>query len=582
MNYHSEDLINEVLDELERISSPHNIEFKNDLLQYLPKLKINSLVIIKEALRKINKHKELEEQAQFLDDIIENIPNMIFIKEAENLTFVKFNKAGEDLIGHDRSSLIGRNDYDFFKKEEADFFTSIDRKVLSQKEALDIPQELIKTEHLGQRTLHTKKIPLLDEQGNAKFLLGISEDITDMLQIEEANKDLQKQLFQSQKLESLGKLVGGIAHEFNNLLGGILPYASMLAKQYQDEPETAKKLNSIVTTSLRAKKLTQDLLGFARQGNYKQENININESVEEALSLLDASLPKSISIQTQLEPDLKMIHADGTQILQCLLNLCLNSKDAIGNHEGSIIISTKNFLHQTQENSPPFKKRLPPGPYVLLSIEDNGHGIPESIQDKIFDPFFTNKELGQGTGLGLSMVYGIVENQKGSIDFESKENCGCRFDLYFPALKHGEKLTHHEKPSITDLASQKEKNQKLQNKEILIVDDEEFIRNVLFDILKETGAQITLANDGLHALDVLENKNYNFDLIILDTMMPKLDGIRMYQMIKERLKSSSVLFSSGYAESEMIAKLQQNHNVSFIMKPFTENQILKKIEELIA
>lgn len=256
-------------------------------------------------------------------------------------------------------------------------------------------------------------------------------------QVEETellNRELihtQQQLLQSQKLESIGKLAGGIAHDFNNLLGGIMGYAALLKEQFINHPDTVRQLDIIIKSAERGEALTQQLLGFARQGPHEKKKILLNDVILETVSILDRSLRKEISLITHLAPDLLTIEADSGQLLQALMNLVINAQDAIKGN-GAITLTTRN-LHITSTDLQ--HRFLSDGDYVELIVHDTGQGIPRDILDKIFDPFFTTKDVGKGSGLGLAMVYGIVENHGGSIRVESTLNQETAFYLYFPTVK---------------------------------------------------------------------------------------------------------------------------------------------------
>lgn len=457
------------------------------------KPELNQLFAVASDITELALNKEkLEETTHFLDSIFENIPNMVFVKEAKDLRFIRFNKAGEDIIGCPRGEFIGKNDYDFFPEDQAKFFTQKDREVLEKNQLLDIPEEPLQTVNQETRYLHTKKIPIQDSEGKPLYLLGISEDITERKRIEEENKKVQAQLQQAQKMESIGQLAGGIAHDFNNLLGGILGYSYLLKSKLKHDESLYKKLSIIESSAKRGAKLTQELLGFARKGNYEKKTFDIHDSIKEAVILLEKTLPKNISILTDFDDKLGLIEADSSQIVQIMINLGINARDAMP-HGGELKFKTNNTYLDSDFC---LKHNIEPGPYIKVIVSDTGQGIPQEIQSKIFEPFFTTKEVGKGTGLGLSMIYGIVQNAQGLILVESEINKGTNFILYLPRIDTSstKKETENSEDS-TSTSPQIDKG-------ILIVDDESIMRSLAQDILEEYGAQVFTANDGNQAVDI--------------------------------------------------------------------------------
>lgn len=518
---------------------------------------------------------ELARKAKFLDTIIENIPTMVFIKDAKDLRFVRLNKLAEKILGFKNEEMIGKNDYDFFPKDQADFFTQKDRDVLKSGKILDIPQEVIETGNNEKLYLHTIKVPILDENGDPQYLMGISENITQRVEAEQQKENLQKQLLQSQKLEAIGMLAGGIAHEFNNLLGGILGHASLLKKQFGDNEKIAKRLDIIMNCAERSAKLTSELLGFSRQGSYEIKNIDVNSLIEEAVAILGSSIHKNIKIYKMLDPNLRFIEADSTQLLQCFLNLGLNARDAMPDG-GKLFITTENITLDSDINLK--NKSLKEGKYVKISFEDTGVGIAKDIQDKIFNPFFTTKEIGQGTGLGLSMIYGVIEKLGGAVSVYSEEGSGAVFNLYLPAY-----LTTNEIKLNKEHANSNLSENSIKDLSILVVDDEAWIRELAKDSLESEGAHVICAEDGLEAIKFITNQNLNFDLIILDVMMPNLGGIETYKEIKNKLsEKTKIIFCSGYAENKAISDLKNSKNIKFLQKPYTVHNLLEVISNQIS
>jgi PAS domain S-box-containing protein len=360
--------------------------------------------------------RENKESQIFLSSVLENIPDMIFIKDAKDLRFVSFNKAGEELLGHPRSMLLGKNDYDFFPREQADFFVAKDREVLANGKLLIIPEEPIETPH-GQRILHTKKMPINDAEGKPAFLLGISEDIT-------SRKLVEEELFQGKKLQAVGLLAAGVAHQINNPITVILGFAQYLCTQVAKGDRLYNAVESIERETRRCRTLIQDLLAFSRKKGTRVAAVNPIVVLNSALSLIESQTGvKNIQLVRHIPNDLPKFEVDAQQIQEVIINLCLNAIDAMPTG-GTLTI-------QAERKADPHV-----GDTIELRLTDTGQGIPEDIRQRIFEPFFTTKPVGEGTGLGLSLCYGIVKSHRGQIEVQSEIGKGTTFIVRLPLHAH--------------------------------------------------------------------------------------------------------------------------------------------------
>ncbi|MFN7950907.1 MAG: PAS domain S-box protein [bacterium] len=380
--------------------------------------------IVKDITQRKRAEEEVWRDSAFLGSVVENIPNMIFVKDAAELRFVRFNRAGEELLGFRRDDLLGKNDYDFFPKAEADFFTAKDREVLAGRKVVDIPEEPIHTRTHGARTLHTKKIPIVDENGVVQYLLGISEDITERKRAEAA-------LMAASRMEATATLAGGIAHDFNNLMAVVLSTTDLLRDVVGDDSTGHELLDEIAALARKGGGLARQMLSFARGGTTHPEALDLNEVVREILSLQFRSPPAGVRIERDLAADLWSVEADPTQMGQVVMNLCTNGVEALDGG-GRLRVTTRNCVLDEERAR---GLALAAGSYVELTVADSGVGLDEQTRAHVFEPFFTTKF--QGRGLGLSVVYGIVRAHGGHIDIESVAGEGSRFRVWLPARREG-------------------------------------------------------------------------------------------------------------------------------------------------
>lgn len=405
-----------------------------------------------------------------------------------------------------------------------------------------------------------------DSEGKTIFYEGTVMDITEHKEAEIERKSLQTQLIQSQKMEAIGLLAGGIAHDFNNILTALIGYANLLQMKIEDKSPLRAYVDQILSSSLKASQLTKSLLAFSRKQPIVLNPLRLNDIIRETEKLLKRLVTEDIILKTDLTPDDPVVMADATQIDQILFNLASNARDAMP-HGGTLTIKTKKV-----ELSERVAKTygLPGGGiYALLSVSDTGIGIDNNIKEKIFEPFFTTKELGKGTGLGLSTVYGIVKQHNGYITVYSESGYGTTFHIYLPIVRV---KNDSEKPIVPIIRGGKET--------ILIAEDNEEARDLLRLSLVQYGYKVLEAEDGEDAIRVfMQNKNIN--LLIFDSIMPKKNGRETYNHIRSLDPKIKVLFISGYTHDVVLDKGIQEGDFDFLPKPFSPNEMLLKVREIL-
>ncbi len=384
---------------------------------------------------------------------------------------------------------------------------------------------------------------------------------------EQEYESLQEQLYQSQKMESIGRLAGGVAHDFNNILTGIMGYAEMLQLKFGHENSTEAEAASVILKSTeRAANLTRQLLGFARKGKYNPVPLNMNSAIRETIRVSEKIFDKNINLYYELDEKLYSIEADKAQIEQVLTNLIFNAKDAMP-RGGSLKITTENTIIDKA-----FASRYPeliPGDYILICITDTGVGISKNIIDSIFDPFFTTKSEGQGTGLGLATVYGIVKNHNGHITVYSEPEFGTTFKVYFPASK------------VAAIESNLEKELHAGAGKILLVDDEEFVRKMTSMMLQNLGYDVFVAENGKEALEIYNNHEKEIDVVLLDMVMPVMAGRETFFELKKINPSVNVVISSGYSQEGGATELMAKGAEKFLQKPYKMHELSQVFSEII-
>ncbi|MCK5738356.1 PAS domain S-box protein [bacterium] len=380
---------------------------------------------------------------------------------------------------------------------------------------------------------------------------------------------LQEQLLHAQKQESIGTLAGGMAHDFNNLLSGIMGYASLILKEIDSQTNPFYwDIKHILQISERGAELTKKLLALGRPHGYAPAPCQVNEIVDEVTSILTRTIDKAISVITQPAADLKMILADSGQIQQALLNICLNARDAIDG-VGEIEIKTSNTFFDEQFVTQHVGVKA--GPHVCISIADTGAGMDEFTKSKIFEPFFTTKAQTGGTGLGLAMVYGIVKTHEGLIEVDSQPGKGSAFLIYLPVTE-----------GVVPVAKEETTEQIFKGNElILVVDDEEIIRNIAKRILERAGYKVMTAGDGHDAAKLYQQYMDDIKLVILDLMMPHIDGVHTAALLKEVDTNVRILISSGYAKEEQLEKLRDMGISEIIQKPYQYNELLIQVRQTL-
>ncbi len=405
---------------------------------------------------------------------------------------------------------------------------------------------------------------------DAGYVNIYGRDITERKQAEEKNRQLEQQLIQAQKLESLGTLASGIAHDFNNILGIILAYSSLLGKIKMGSEKYSESLNAISNAVQRGAALVRQILTFARKTDIIFEPMDLLEFVNELISMLNQTFPKSVIFRENIEKDIPYISADRTQIYQALLNLYVNARDAMPNGGCITLTIEKRTGEQIREQFPTANQDL----YLCTSVTDTGEGMDETIRSRIFDPFFTTKAKGKGTGLGLSVVFGVVQAHHGFIDVDSEPGKGTTFRLYLPASQTVEPIgIEEEQTTIKEILGGTET--------VLVVEDEKALSELVRHLFEAEGYKVHIAQDGNEAIEVYKRYREEIDIVLTDMGLPGMVGAEVFKKLKEMNPNVSVIFCSGSNEPNIKSELYKAGAKGFIQKPYDPNELLRKLREVL-
>ena len=636
---------------------------------------------------------ELIESKKLIAEVVENVSLMIFLKEATDLRFVIFNRAGEELVGYDRGDLIGKNDLDLFPREQAAYFMAKDREVLDGEAGmLDIPEEPILTAGKGERFLHTRKVSIRGADGATKFLLGISEDITERKQAEEKlrqsrdllsnlaclvpgviyqyrlnpdgssafpwsspgmndiyevtpeevkedatpvfgrlhpedlemvsnaiqesartldtffceyrvilprqglrwrwsqaqpertedggtlwhgiisditeRKEMEGLLQKTQRMEAIGSFAGGIAHDFNNLLFPIVGMSEMLLEDlYPGSPEH-ESVQQIFKAGMRGSDLVKQILAFSRQTEHKMIPVRVQQTLKEVIKLTRSAIPSDIKVSQYIQSDCGLVIADPTQLHQIAMNLITNAFHAVEETGGKISVSLKETVLEREELP---DSSLEPGNYAMMTVADTGCGIDPGDMDKIFEPYFTTKEQGKGTGLGLAVVSGIIKEHGGDIRVYSEVGKGSTFDVYLPLAVQQVEQASGKPVDIHQTGTER----------ILLVDDEEPIVHLEKQLLERLGYKVTMRVNSLEALEAFKANPDAYDLILTDMTMPNMTGDQLARKLIAIRPDIPIIICTGFSERINKDMAKAMGIKGFLMKPVVKSEMARMVRKVL-
>ncbi|MBW1988003.1 MAG: PAS domain S-box protein [Deltaproteobacteria bacterium] len=512
--------------------------------------------------------KEAEVEAKganvFLRGILESSSSISIISTDRSGNILYWNKGAENIFGYKAWEMVGKKKIDVLYGDDEQT-----ARVIEETRALVLGQKRKLTCEVREIAKDGRKIWVRlnltsrrDESGKVVGILGIGEDITE-------RKRLEQKLLQAEKLKAIGTLAGGIAHDFNNILAGIVAYTEAARFELGNASKVRQCLDQVLKASHRAKDLVRQILDFSRQASRERKPIPLAPVIREAVKLLRGVLPAAIQIQESIDPDAGVVSADATQVHQVIMNLVTNASQAMWEHGGKLSVTLSNV--EFSENQPLPDPDLEPGPYVVLSVTDTGCGMEAQVMERIFEPYYTTKARGEGSGMGLSVVYGVVKSHGGGISVKSRPGEGTTFEIYWPRVY--EPAADQKGDVLSGLPGGKE--------HVLFVDDDESITGSVKLVLEFLGYKVTALSSSVDALDLFMSDPHGFDAVITDQTMPKLTGVELIKSMQGVRPELPVILCTGYSQSLDPAKARELGVSGFLMKPVQSRDLAELLRQVL-
>ncbi len=520
---------------------------------------ISSIRIAREELiKRKNTENALRESEARFKDISHSMADWIWEVD-KNGKYTYASKSVKQSLGYDPNEIIGKTPFDLMPKEEAERVREIFSKIAVEKKPIVDLENWNLTKEGAKVCLLTNGVPIFDESSELIGYRGVDKDITDRKKDEAVKKMLETRLQRVQKMEAMGTLAGGVAHDLNNILGGIVGYPELLVLDLPQDSPLIKPLLTIQKSGEKAAAIVQDLLAMARRGIASMEAVNLNHIISEYLKSPEYEKLKlhhpEVQVKTNLETNLLNIFGSPVHLFKVVMNLVSNAVEAIHNR-GKIFISTESrYIGKPISGYDNLKE----GDYVTFTISDTGIGMSEVDMERIFEPFYTKKVMGKsGTGLGMAVIWGTVKDHKGYIDVQSTEGIGTTFTLYFPATRHELDKTKARLPIANYMGN---------GESILVVDDVEEQREIACEMLKKMGYSVASVSSGEEAVEYM--KNSSADILVLDMIMdPGIDGLETYKRILEFYPDQKAIITSGFSETERVKAVKRMGAGAYVKKPY--------------
>lgn len=511
------------------------------------------------ALNNAYLFEKMKQSERLYADLYENLPDMYHSVNFDGIV-VSCNKTELDHLGFTKEEIIGKHITKLYPSEFHDLILRRIKEIFNTGVDLKGIEEIMQLKNGTRINVSVNTSIVYNSDSKPVLVRMVARDIT-------KQKLMEEKIIQAQKIDSIGNLAGGVAHDFNNILNSILGPASMMKRKLSEEDKFYKYITLIEDSARRGASVTRQLLTFSRKSNVYFRNTDMNKIISETSHLFERSIPKSTQVRWTHSREILIVHGDEGQLEQAILNLFINSQAALPDG-GIITVVCKSIT--TKEHLPAAFNDVPPGNYVMIKIIDNGTGIPNDIILKIFEPFFTTKEQSKGTGLGLSVVFGVVRNHDGYITVDSEIGVGTAFTIYLPRVE-----------KIDDFATDKTAENLVGGSErVLIVDDDAGASIVGGDILSELGYKVDIAQDGFQAVEKFQTNNI-YDLVILDLNMPGISGKEVFYRLKKLKPSVKILICSGYSDTILNDDNFIKSIDGYLHKPYMYEELAKAVREAI-
>jgi two-component system cell cycle sensor histidine kinase/response regulator CckA len=515
---------------------------------------------------KVQAQEAVRESEKHYRELFNSISDLIYTQDLQG-RFLSLNAALANILGYEPDELIGVPAADMMEPQFRDLYKSeYLESVMREGSHKGITKYFSKD---GTAKYIEYNSSLVTTDDGEQYISGIGRDVTERVLAKRRMKVLQEQLRHAQKMEAVGTLAGGIAHDFNNILAAITGYSELAIEDAQNGEPVEDEIKAILKASGRAKDLVQKILEFSRKAGFQSQPMSLNKLVLETVEVIERTIPKMITIELDLNAEIDTVEGDRTQIEQILLNLASNARDAMGGG-GTLSIETSNvdlderFLEQ--------HSMAHRGAFIRITVSDTGGGMDATTLSHIFEPFYTTKEVGKGTGLGLASTYGIVKSHKGQILCESTPGEGTIFRIYLPALAE----------TVEDEAEEAPQEGEWQGKEtVLVVDDEAALREIALRILRSSGYQVLLAQSGEEALELLREQDGEVDLVILDINMPGMGGLRCLELVRKSWPNMKVIIASGYSKEASLKSTIEMGAKTYVTKPFRMAELLTAVRQAL-
>lgn len=508
---------------------------------------------------------QAQELSQSYKSIFENIQDVYYEHTIDGI-ITEISPSGERILGYPRNEMIGKNITFFTRNEE--ITNGYIQTLLDQGQTRNLEMEIPTTSDKPLKVIINSKL-LYDEQGKPMKAVGSLTDISD-------RKVLEDQFRQIQKMDAVGRLAGGVAHDFNNLLTVITGYSSLLKLNFKDDPENQSKIDMIMDAASKAQALTAQLLAFSRKQTSKPKLCDMNQIIQNSMTMFSRLIGEDIDVSKLLGRLDKLIMADPHQIEQILINLLVNARDAIHAKvdfkiKPMITIETRQM--RIDDESIKAHLEIDSDEVIMFSVADNGIGMNEMTKKMIFEPFFTTKPEGEGTGLGLSMVYGAVKQNNGYIDVQSEPMVGTTFKIYWPAASQSDQSTQTQSNSLHPLSGNSEC--------ILLVEDDMDVRSFASETMIQLGYRVRTAANAEAALEVLATTDFEPEILMTDIIMPGKNGVQLASDVVNLKPDIKVLLTSGYINTQSVNLKSFDHPYEFLQKPYSIQKLSEALQKLL-